>query len=63
MESKKEDLNKNENNTIFTNEIVKSRDSKGNATIHGATGNYFIQSKKSLIAKGNLCRIKLCKNT
>ncbi len=59
METKKEEIE----DTIFTNEIVKTRDANGNAIIHGATGNYLMQSKRALIAKGNLCRIKLCKNT
>lgn len=43
--------------------IVKKRDEKGNNIINGSNGNqYYIESKNCILAKGSLCRVKLCKN-
>ena len=43
--------------------ILKQRDQQGNSVIEGGKGaQYRITSKKSLLASGSLCKIKLCKN-
>jgi serine/threonine protein kinase len=47
----------------FVSKIVKERDQQGNSVIQGSNGaQYRITSKKSLLASGSLCKIKLCKN-
>jgi serine/threonine protein kinase len=48
---------------LFVPHIVKERDEQGNSVISGGNGaQYRITSKKSLLASGSLCKIKLCKN-
>ena len=48
---------------IFVNNIVKERDQQGNSVIIGGNGAQYRKNlKKSLLASGSLCKIKLCKN-
>ena len=56
-------VNVEQRQVLFVNQIIKERDDKGNSIIHGGSGAlYKITSKKSLLASGSLCKIKLCKN-
>ena len=58
-----EKLNVNQKGVLFVNEITKVRDDTGNSIIYGGQGaRYRITSKKSLLASGSLCKIKLCKD-
>jgi serine/threonine protein kinase len=58
-----EKLNLQQTGVLFVNSINKVRDEQGNSIIHGGAGaKYKITSKKSLLASGSLCKIKLCKN-
>ena len=48
---------------LFVNNVSKYRDQKGNSVIQGGAGAlYRIIAKKSLLASGSLCKIKLCKD-
>ena len=56
-------MNLQQKGVLFVNQINKERDQQGNSIIHGGSGaKYKITSKKSLLASGSLCKIKLCKN-
>ena len=48
---------------IFVSKIVKERDQQGTSVIIGGNGAQYRKNlKKSLLASGSLCKIKLCKN-
>ena len=52
-----------DNHVLFVSKITKEKDQQGNSVIMGGKGaQYRITSKKSLLASGSLCKIKLCKN-
>ena len=61
--SKVQPITIKETHVIFVDSIKKERDQQGNSVIEGGAGaQYKITSKKSLLASGSLCKIKLCRN-